>query len=139
MTYASGSGTACPSLADRTKSEPCNTDACSALSAAPLDISFVVDGSGSIPYGDFELQKQFILTLAKTFPEDTTIRYGVVQFSSQVREERAVRINWPHEASRMHQMRRSTSIGGGLAEGGKQLMQAPTFSIWLTEKAASVE
>ena len=81
--------------------------------------------SVSMAHGDWVLQRQFILTLAKTFAEDTTIRYGVVQFSADVREERPVSFYWPEEARTMVQMRRSTSIGGGLVEGGRQLQRAP--------------
>jgi hypothetical protein len=49
---------------------------------SPADMIFVLDGSGSIGYGDFNVAKQFLIDLVSSFtisPSETNV--GVIQFS----------------------------------------------------------
>merc|ERR1711879_639851 len=62
------------------------TEACKVES--PVDLVFVVDGSGSVGANGFELSKQFVGEVADRFTISASdTRVGIVQFSSSPQEE----------------------------------------------------
>ncbi|MBK1670425.1 hypothetical protein CKO28_20585 [Rhodovibrio sodomensis] len=98
--------------------------------AAPVQtaLSIVIDGSGSISSGDFEVQRDAYATVfadASVLKADGSVVINVVQFSSNAQiEQTAIRIN--NEADRatliasinaMTQLNGSTAIGDGINLG----------------------
>ncbi|XP_062298679.1 integrin alpha-M-like isoform X2 [Scomber scombrus] len=47
------------------------------------DIAFLLDGSGSVDYSDFERMKNFVKSVVKSFPGKDT-KFAIAQFSSRV-------------------------------------------------------
>merc|ERR1711953_351533 len=79
----------------------------------PLDLVFVVDGSGSVGTDGFDLSKQFVGEVADRFtisPSDT--RIGIVQFSSSPQEE--LTLSQGDDIATIHNtLNAMTHMGGG--------------------------
>lgn len=96
-------------------------------SPVPLDVVFVLDGSGSITIPNFELARDFAIRLAAACFQ-TDIQFGVVQFSTQGRTRTEIQLTTDKQAvttalTNMVQIRGDTDIQEGLQFAGNELNQ----------------